>query len=54
MSLFKKWSGIIVIAVCFLIVVGCGNLFIKGLLGFLKNGKLYVVIIFYLMYEFIK
>ncbi len=53
-SLFKKWSGIIVIAACFLIAAGCGNSSSKGSSGSSKSGKLHVVTTFYPMYEFTK
>lgn len=53
-GLFKKWSGIIVIAACFLIAAGCGNSSSKGSSGSSKSGKLHVVTTFYPMYEFTK
>nr|WGD90757.1 metal ABC transporter substrate-binding protein [Bacillus subtilis] len=51
--MFKKWSGLFVIAACFLLVAACGNSSTKGSAD-LKGDKLHVVTTFYPMYEFTK
>ncbi|KXZ23386.1 metal ABC transporter substrate-binding protein [Bacillus nakamurai] len=54
--MFKKWSGFMIIAACFLVVAACGNSSSKGSSGSSdkKSGKLHVVTTFYPMYEFTK
>ncbi|MEC0313627.1 metal ABC transporter substrate-binding protein [Bacillus subtilis] len=51
--MFKKWSGLFVIAACFLLVAACGNSSTKGSADS-KDDKLHVVTTFYPMYEFTK
>lgn len=51
--MFKKWSGLFVIAACFLLVAACGNSSTKGSADS-KGDKLHVVTTFYPMYEFTK
>lgn len=51
--MFKKWSGLFVIAACFLLVAACGNSSTKGSVDS-KGDKLHVVTTFYPMYEFTK
>ncbi|MCY7782965.1 MULTISPECIES: metal ABC transporter substrate-binding protein [unclassified Bacillus (in: firmicutes)] len=51
--MFKKWSGLFVIAACFLLVAACGNSSTKGSADS-KGDKLHIVTTFYPMYEFTK
>lgn len=51
--MFKKWSGLFVIAACFLLVAACGNSSTKGSADS-KSDKLHIVTTFYPMYEFTK
>ncbi len=52
-DMFKKWSGLFVIAACFLLAAACGNSSTKGSTDS-KSDKLHIVTTFYPMYEFTK
>ncbi|MCY7917356.1 metal ABC transporter substrate-binding protein [Bacillus vallismortis] len=52
--MFKKWSGLFVMAACFLLVAACGNTSSSKGAADSKSDKLHIATTFYPMYDFTK